>query len=108
VHWAGALIYFSDRVGVDVLGKSDRHIARLEVARHHPGHSKWDWQYVVADARPDVICRSSRNLDKRADFRRAYYAVSLPSGRSYFVRRESVDKLRDPEARFRDLTLLRP
>lgn len=104
VHWAGALVYFAQRPGVDVLGKSDRHIARLAVPHHFPGHSKWDWRYVVEEARPDVILRASRGLDKRDDFKRAYYAVVPPGGGMFYLRRDSVDKLHDPRARIRDLT----
>jgi hypothetical protein len=40
---------------VDVLGKSDRHIARVVSRRFEPGHSKEDWPYVVNVLRPDII-----------------------------------------------------
>jgi len=53
---AGAPIYYSDRAGLDLLGKSDRKIAREAPRRtFHPGHNKYDYEYGVLQARPDVI-----------------------------------------------------
>jgi hypothetical protein len=61
---AGTLPYFSDRVGVDFLGKADTRIAH-EPSRvpggarrfmdFRPGHSKWDDAYSIGELRPDVI-----------------------------------------------------
>jgi len=92
-HWAGTAAYFSERPGVDVLGKSDRHIARLKVDRFQPGHSKWNWEYVIQVRRPDVIEGLSRGLARRSDFRSAYRPA--PRGQ-FFVRRGSEAKLLDP------------
>jgi len=57
VSWAGAPPYFADRKGVDLLGKSDPHIARLpaDPDRHIPGHSKYDLNYSLEEYKPDVI-----------------------------------------------------
>ncbi|MFN7974851.1 MAG: hypothetical protein U0166_21280 [Acidobacteriota bacterium] len=54
--WAGTEPYFSDLPTLDMLGKTDRHIARLSPAWPHaaPGHDKVDFAYVLA-RRPDVI-----------------------------------------------------
>jgi hypothetical protein len=92
-HWAGIAAYFSERPAVDVLGKSDRHIAHLEVDRFQPGHSKWDWDYVLHVQRPDVIQGVSRGLGRRADFRAAYRRAPRDA---FFVRRGSESKLLDP------------
>jgi len=92
-HWAGIAAYFSDRPAVDVLGKSDRHIAHLQVDRFQPGHSKWDWAYVIRVQRPDVIQGVSRGLAGRADFRAAYRRAPRDA---FFVRRGSEAKLLDP------------
>jgi len=93
-HWAGIAAYFSERPAADVLGKSDRHIAHLKVDRFEPGHSKWDWEYVIHVMRPDVIEGASRGLARRADFRAAYRPA--PRG-AFYVRRGSEAKLLDPE-----------
>lgn len=62
---AGAIPYFSKRKAIDLLGKIDKHVARLRVPEHAPpefrcwrpfpgaGHNKEDLSYSFA-ARPDV------------------------------------------------------
>lgn len=95
LHWAGVPAYFSERPAIDVLGRSDRHIARLEVPRFVPGHSKWDWDYVLGE-RPDVFLIVSRGLGKRADFLREYAHVKTPGGLEFYLRRESRARLEDP------------
>jgi arabinofuranosyltransferase len=55
---AGTVPYYSGLRGVDVLGKSDRTIARLHKDRHGtvtPGHDKYDLYYSIEKLRPDVI-----------------------------------------------------
>ena len=97
-YWGGVPPYFSERRAIDLLGKSDRHIARLEVDRFMPGHSKWDWDYVLNQRRPDVIRAPSRGLGKRPDFRTAYLRVEAGEGVTFHLRRDAVSKLRDREA----------
>ena len=49
---------------IDLLGKNDRHIARL-LARlpagakpfFVPGHIKWDYAYSIGTLRPDVVAQ---------------------------------------------------
>jgi hypothetical protein len=97
VHWAGVLPYFAERPAIDVLGRSDRHIARLVVDRFLPGHSKWDWDYVLAERRPDVFVETTRGLGDRDDFRAAYFEARSRDGIAFFVRRDALAKLLDPE-----------
>jgi arabinofuranosyltransferase len=58
---AGTLPYYSGLRGVDVLGKSDRHIARTRPHRGigsdsvTPGHNKYDLYYSIGKLRPDVL-----------------------------------------------------
>ncbi|HTV23304.1 MAG TPA: hypothetical protein VMG12_31665, partial [Polyangiaceae bacterium] len=56
---AGSVPYYSGLRGVDVLGKSDRHIARLPPRgigqTITPGHNKYDLVYSIQTLRPDVI-----------------------------------------------------
>jgi arabinofuranosyltransferase len=70
---AGALPYYSGLRAVDVLGKTDRHIARLPAYRPParglpdcgprggctetitPGHNKYDLSYSIGKLKPDVI-----------------------------------------------------
>ncbi|MBL4685803.1 MAG: hypothetical protein JKY37_14505, partial [Nannocystaceae bacterium] len=106
VHWAGVPVYFSERPAVDLLGKSDRHIAKLRVRRFHPGHSKWDWDYVVNVRKPDAILIATRGLARRADFQRHYAEVVRDGKVRFFMRRESLPKLHDPRATIREVDSL--
>ncbi len=61
VTWGGATPYFSNRYCIDLLGKSDRHVARQPM---HPipegfrsGHQKWDYQYSFRELKPDVVAQ---------------------------------------------------
>ena len=55
--YAGSVIYFSGRYGIDLLGKSDRHIAQDVVAGEgrRAGHNKFDYDYSVGRMRPDLV-----------------------------------------------------
>ncbi len=108
VHWAGVVPYFSERPAVDVLGRSDRHIARLVVDRFLPGHSKWDWDYVLTERRPDVFLETSRGLGDRDDFRAEYLEARSRDGIDFFVRRDALAKLLDPELEIIHLPPMRP
>lgn len=56
VVWAGAIPYFSHLHAVDLLGKSDPRIARLQPRTTFlPGHNKWDYRYSIGTLRPDVV-----------------------------------------------------
>jgi hypothetical protein len=99
LHWAGLPGYFSKRPAIELLGRTDEHIAKLDVQRFAPGHSKWDWDYSMS-LEPDVFLAISRGLGRRADFQRLYYRVKYPSelmGGTFFVRKESVDRLLDSD-----------
>ena len=56
VFWAGATVYFSERIGIDLLGKCDRNIAHEDAkpGLMKPGHNKYDFEYSLA-LKPDVI-----------------------------------------------------
>jgi hypothetical protein len=55
--WAGSVFYFSDRYGIDLLGKSDRVIARMPVASGGllPGHNKFNFEYSLGKLKPDYV-----------------------------------------------------
>lgn len=60
VTWAGAIPYFSHRPTVDLLGKSDRVVARRPrqaAVGFEPGHDKWDYEYSVGEVRPDLVAQ---------------------------------------------------
>jgi len=94
VHWAGVVPYVSRRFAIDVLGKSDRHIARLAVDRFEPGHAKWDWDYVLDTLRPDVLDAPSRGLERDPRFLASFVRVRAPDGASFYLRRDAAHLLR--------------
>jgi len=66
VVWAGAIPYFSGRQSVDLLGKNDKTIARMdacvpegpgEYTAFYPGHLKWNYDYSIEELKPDVIAQ---------------------------------------------------
>jgi len=107
VYWAGVPIYFSERQGVDVLGKSDAHIAQLQVDRFKPGHSKWDWDYVLSTLRPDVFVDNSLGLARHPIFQEEYLRVEKGK-RFFFMRRDAIEQLHDPSTTLIDLKTGRP
>ncbi len=55
--YAGSVFYFSERYGVDLLGKSDHHIAHLPTVSNglKPGHNKFDFDYSLGIFKPDFV-----------------------------------------------------
>jgi hypothetical protein len=55
--YAGSVIYFSHRPGLDLLGKMDRHVARGPAVpgAHKPGHNKFDYDYSLGQLKPDLV-----------------------------------------------------
>jgi hypothetical protein len=91
---AGAVTYYSGLRGVDVLGKSDRHIAGLRPypgiggEAVTPGHSKYDLHYSIEQLRPDAIYDAvswARYQDGVFEFVRRNY---VQKG-SFWLRRDS-------------------
>jgi hypothetical protein len=65
VSYAGAPIYYSERGGIDLLGKSDSTIAKLPPkGDFYPGHNKWDYTYSISTQLPDVVTEIVRPGDK--------------------------------------------
>jgi hypothetical protein len=102
VYWGGVPPYFSERFAIDVLGKSDRHIARQPSGHFRPGHSKTDWDYVLNQRKPDVFLHATDALKKRGDFRRDYYSVQSAE-LAFYVRKQSLGKLHGEWLILRDL-----
>ena len=58
---AGAIGYFSRRPAIDLLGKMDRHVARLPVHPMDPtGHNRYDYDWSLS-RRPDIVSTFSRH-----------------------------------------------
>jgi hypothetical protein len=62
---AGNIPYYSQRYTIDLLGKSDKVVARtpphlggLLDPNYRPGHDKWDLAYSIGTYQPDVIAQA--------------------------------------------------
>jgi hypothetical protein len=101
VFWAGVPPYVCDRTYVDLLGRADRHIAKLRVSEFRgPGHAKWDWDYILNERHIDVLSSLTSELQPRADFRAQYCIARLPrAGIAVPVRKEAEHKLLDRDRR---------
>ena len=66
VAWGGIPIYFSQRRGVDLLGKNDRKIAREPMRKidsfrqFTPGHLKRDYAYSIGELKPHAVAELTR------------------------------------------------
>jgi len=101
VHSAGMAPYFLDRYTIDVLGKADLHIAHLVVSDFSPGHSKWDWDYIIRERQPDLIDFETRDLISNPEFTARYVYVEGTGDVRFFVRKDALAKLSDPGLRTR-------
>ena len=83
---AGAIGYYSDRQIVDLLGKSDRHIARIPMWQatyqnpltyFYPGHLKWDYAYSIGQLRPDIVTQLWEYADQAEPYLRDYVRAEV-------------------------------
>jgi len=94
VTWAGALPYFSNRYTVDILGKTDKIIARrkmrpVEANEPHsffyPGHMKFDYNHSFGPMKPDVIVQFWVNADETdPEIAKLYKPASINDWPYYF------------------------
>ena len=98
VSFAGAPIYYSERRGIDLLGKVDPVIAAGKPASpFFPGHNKWDYQHSIVQLKPDVIAsyatghlpKPSEKLVIDNEFELACF-VSLSDTKDVLVRKQST------------------
>jgi arabinofuranosyltransferase len=56
VHAAGQIPYYSGRRTIDLLGLNDPIIAKSpRSTAFYPGHDKWNYEYSIAQQKPDLI-----------------------------------------------------
>jgi hypothetical protein len=90
VVWAGMIPYFARRPAIDLLGRSDRTIARTapRAARFWPGHTKWNYAHSIGRLRPDLILQLWMvTPEDLADISRSGYDRLAPN---LFVRADST------------------
>lgn len=79
-HAAGEVPYYSKLRTIDLLGKSDRHIAAMPqtATRFRPGHNKWDYDYGITELAPDVVADEWGTVDTYLKSHGGY--LQLPNG----------------------------
>ena len=101
VVWAGAAPYFMERSSIDLLGRTDRRIARgpmhapppgsspfARLTFFYPGHLKYDYAYSIGQLSPDVVIQLWGQPDEAAPYLEAYRATTL-NGVTLRLRKES-------------------
>lgn len=96
---AGTVPYLTDRPAVDLLGKNDPVISRLEthlpnapmarLTNFRPGHSKWDYDYSIGELKPDLIVQLWEDADQAQGYLDKYYTVIEIDGYTFSVRTDS-------------------
>jgi hypothetical protein len=99
---AGTIPYFSDRSSIDLLGKTDRHIAHEDMRtfavgwhkfiEFRPGHMKFDYRYSIGQQQPDVIAQLWRHGEEARPYLQHYRGVRL-QGKCIYVREGSANVL---------------
>ena len=98
VTLAGTLPYFSNRSFVDLLGKNDKRIAKMEGrtitdpggrVSYTPGHSKWDYSYSIGFLKPDVVAQLWEKADEARPYLEAEYQAAGIEDRTWYLRRGS-------------------
>ncbi|HLE04617.1 MAG TPA: glycosyltransferase family 39 protein [Anaerolineales bacterium] len=99
---AGGIPYFDERYSIDLLGKSDRTVARGPAGTpedytwidFRPGHMKWDYGYSIGKLQPDMVVEMLNGTSAQAQpYLRGYVRIevpelvsSLPEGTLYLKR----------------------
>jgi hypothetical protein len=83
VFAAGTIPYYSERNGIDFLGKTDPYIARLapklygrvggNAPLYSPGHNKYDLEYSIKELRPTFVQRFQRDEQSGEKLGRSEY-----------------------------------
>src|SRR5690606_33173112 len=73
--------YFAQRPTEDLLGKNDRHVAKLPPRGvFSPGHDKWDYQYSLGERRADLIVEPVDVDEADAAYMKELGFEELPNG----------------------------
>jgi arabinofuranosyltransferase len=101
---AGTIPYFSDRQSIDLLGKTDAHVAREQsqvpsglarFVQFRPGHMKFDYRYSIERQPPDVIVQLWSDREEVRPYLQRYYTPVSVRGRCVYVLDASTRVLRD-------------
>ena len=111
---AGNIPYFSERNAVDLLGKSDKVIARSKMHTSltldeltygfRPGHTKWDYAYSINQLKPDIIAQTlvEFNDEEAAPYLQGQYRLIKVNDNPYYLLNNSPHILWDKVEEIRD------
>lgn len=95
---AGTIPYFTDRPGVDLLGKNDTVVAREPIAvpagrerfwAFRPGHMKFDYRYAIEQQQPDVVVQLWHHREAILPYLHRFYTPVAVAGHCVYVRNSS-------------------
>ena len=100
VVWAGTIPYHTERRAVDLLGKNDKHIARLAAdvsgdvgwrgMNSVPGHNKYDLDYSIKELKPDYVQRLRWGGQDITEWGRSHYVEVTWQGVKLLLLRSSA------------------
>ncbi len=78
---AGATPYFAQRPTEDLLGKNDRHVAKLAPRGvFSPGHDKWDYSYSLGERGSQLVVEAVDVNDADEAYMKSLGFETLPNG----------------------------
>jgi hypothetical protein len=95
---AGTIPYYTDRRAVDLLGKTDPHVAHAPAhvpsglrrfLAFRPGHTKFDYGYSVGQLRPDVVKQLWSDQHLAKPYLDEHYVKMEVEGAVMWLRRDS-------------------
>lgn len=92
---AGNIPYLTDFIAIDLLGKSDYVIARLDMhieggyENFRPGHNKWDYDYSIGKLQPDLVVQLWEGGEDALKYLQRDYVAVLVDGWEFSARRDS-------------------
>lgn len=98
VTWAGLIPYYSGRIGVDLLGKSDKYIASLEPdlegvhvgnLKFLPGHCKYNLDYSIKKLKPTYVFTSGWGQQNVKSYINKHYTVVQYRGATLTLLKDS-------------------
>jgi hypothetical protein len=98
VFWAGTIPYYTGRVAMDFLGKSDKHIARMAPdlsqptwagMKGVPGHNKYDLDYSIKALQPTYLQNFRWGRQDLSDWVKSQYIDVEYKGKHLLLLKES-------------------
>ena len=99
VTWAGAIPYFSERKTIDILGKTDKTVARMKMRQSSgpdrfkyflPGHLKYDYSYSIGQLQPDAVLQFWGDLQEAEPYINGKYTKLVAIDKVFYLKNGST------------------